>query len=341
VNAYYLASLTGGQPTTPVRDRPAPKPRRRLAIESLDGTLRIPLDGSTGWRAQAGATGLDLPPFDVATSPVPGAHGSMLNDVRAEQRSVFLPVLAQARTQVAHLEVLDAMQHIVDPLRGEFRLVGYSERDQRTLTAVYTGGLEGSEGRSESGLWWRKFGVTALACDPWASARTDRTLTFGVAQVGQPFLGIVGGTDAPWPGSLTSSAVIGTGMRVRVDSEVPVFPVLDLVGPMDSFDGTLTPPPGSPFFGSPSWHVSVSAGVPAGQTLRLVTDPRARSIRLGDGDPESVSGWSGALAAGRVDRGSSLSPFYPGMNVLDVSAPGGTEATRVRLSWRERYRSLW
>jgi len=27
--------------------------------------------------------------------------------------------------------------------------------------------------------------------------------------------------------------------------------------------------------------------------------------------------------------------------LMSVSAPGGTEETRVRLSWRELYRSLW
>jgi hypothetical protein len=321
VNHAFLAAAT------PV---PPPAPRvaeRKVILESLDGTQRLPLDGSTGWWRMAGSTGLEMPPFDVVTGAVPGVAGSMLQDTRVGERIVTIPMFtASSGGHVDHLEMLDAIRRLVDPLNGMFRVVAISARSERELAVVYTGGLEGSDGRDESGTYWRKLGLTAIACDPFAYDRADRLVEFQVGSTGTPFLGVVGGTDAPWPGALGSSAVIGSNMQVQVRSEVPVYPALELVGPMDSFAGTLSPVS----MAGQSWSVSIPAGVPAGSSLRLVTSPRARSIRM-----------DGQLAAGRVARGSTLRPFYPGLNVLDVAAPGGTEETRIRLSWREAYRSLW
>ena len=50
---------------------------------------------------------------------------------------------------------------------------------------------------------------------------------------------------------------------------------------------------------------------------------------------------NGGLASGRIARGSTLRAFYPGTNILNVSAPGGTANTRIRISWLPLYRSLW
>jgi hypothetical protein len=70
--------------------------------------------------------------------------------------------------------------------------------------------------------------------------------------------------------------------------------------------------------------------VAAGSTLRIVTSPRRKSVRL-----------NGAPAAGLVARGSVLQPFTIGPNLLSVTAPGATDVTSLRLVWRGMYRSLW
>lgn len=333
MSTYFLASSTPllppdlpGGPGRPIQER------RKLTLESLDGRQRIPLDGSAGWRVLSGATGLEMPPMDVVTSAVPGVAGSVLQDVRAMERPVFVPILVQAPTLLTHLDLLASIRDLTDPLRGEFRIVGDASRGERELTVVYTGGLEGDSGRDVSGVYWRTLGLTATACQPFATDRTDRLVEFATAGGGGPFLGAVGGVDAPWPRAISSSAVIGNNMRVQVTSEVPVYPTLELVGPMTSFAGTMRLEDATlpPFYGGAEWSVSIPAGVPAGSTLRLVTDPRARSYRM-----------DGQLAQGRVALGSTLRPFYPGVNVLDVSAPGGTDATRVRIRWRELHRSIW
>lgn len=304
-----------------------------LSFESLDGSKRIVLNEDSGWTHLPGATGLEMPPVSLVTSSVPGVAGSVLEEARVEERPIFIPIDACSAdaTRVTHQAMLAQIRDLVDPLKGEFYVVCGNRR----LKVSYTEGLEGAFSKDSFGVYWRKFGLKALACQPFAEALTPRSVEFRIDVSGPVFLSTAGGTDSPWGSlQLTSSAVISNNMEVAVGSEVPVYPTVELVGPMDSFDGSVQGPGGL-------WSVSVPAGVVAGSTLRLVTDPRRRSIRMGTGDPETDPNWTGSLAAGEVARGSSLSPFYPGTNLMSVAAPGGTVDTRIRIKWVDLYRSLW
>jgi len=303
---------------------PEPAPQvtiRVLSLESMDGTKRIQLNGSTGWWRMAGSTGLEMPPFEVALGSAPGVAGAVLQGVRVRERDVFVPMFTASKTgPVNHLAMLEQVRGLVDPMVGQFRLVGVTPTSVRELVVIYREGLEGADGRSESGTYWRKFGLKATALDPYARDLTDRSVESARASGGRPVIGVVGGSDAPFPFALSGATVIGSNMQVNVNSSVPVFPVLELVGPMDSFTGSM----------DTGWSVSVPGGLADGETMRLVTDPRSKSIRV-----------NGQLAAGRVARGSVLKPFVPGVNVLNVTAPGATTSTLLRLSWRAGHRSLW
>lgn len=312
------------------------EPIDRLSLESMDGSVVIPLDNTTGWIRMPGATGLEMAPVEVISKRIPGVPGAVVSDVRVSERPIFIPVYGRSTGgRTSYLQMMDRLYSLIDPTTGSFKLVGTTTRGSRELVVTYEGGLEGADGADERGLSWVKAGLKLTAYDPFPRARTVRTLEFRATSDAAPFLGVVGGTDAPWPRMLSSTSVVGQGMEVRVGSEVPVYPDLTLVGGLESFAGTLSPvvtnPDGSQrAVTDQAWSVSIPDGVPPGSTLRMVTDPRYRSTRM-DGD----------LAAGRIARGSTLRPFYPGLNVLDVVAPGGSESSRVILSWTERYRSLW
>lgn len=306
-----------------------------LHLESMDGATVIPLDGTAGWIRMPGSTGLRMAPVEVVSSATPGVPGSILQDTRVQERPVFIPIYGSAATQAEFLDMVKAMRAMIDPLTRNFKIVGTSVNGVREMVVRYTSGMEGADDAASEGLKWCKIGLNAIAHEPFARARADTTMVFTVVQNASPFMGVVGGTDAPWPTMLSSSAVIGSGMEITVDSEVPVYPNLELLGPMDSFSGTMSPivvmPDGTEMvLTDQQWDLDIQAGVPALSTLVLITDPRSRSIRL-----------DGALAAGKVSRGSKHRPFYPGLNVLDVAAPGGTSATQITLSWRDLYWSLW
>lgn len=308
----------------------------KLSLESMDGTVIIPLDNSMGWIRMPGATGLEEPPVEVVASPIPGVAGSMVQDVRVQQRPVFIPIYGRATTQREFRTMRDTLRTLVSPLgKRTFKLVGTTVRGTREMIVTYEEGLEGADDAVTEGLNWCKIGLKATAHEPYAQAREDRRLEFRLEVATDPFLGTSGGTDATWPGALANTAVIGTGMEVEVASEVPVYPTLELHGGMTSFLGELSPivvhPDGTvESHDDESWMVDVPAGVPTGSELILVTDPRRRSIRF-----------NGTLAASRIARGSTLRPFYPGKNTLNVTAPGGDAGTLIVLSWREKYGSLW
>lgn len=323
---YYLAG-DGMTESLDVATRPQIP---TLVLESLDGSVRIPLDGTAGWVRMPGSTGLEMPPVEIITQSIPGVPGSTLADVRIDQRPIFIPIYIGADgDMLAFREMLDLLYSVIDPIgRRSFRLVGESARGSRELDVTYVSGLEGSDDAVSAGLSWAKVGLNVVAHQPFARARQDRVLEFRYQPSSEPFLGVVGGTDTPWPRTVTNTAVIGSGMPVIVGSEVPVYPNVELVGPMTSFHGDLTPSTTQPDAGV--WSVDLPAGVASGSTYKMVTDPRAKSFRL-----------NGALAAGRVALGSRLGPYYSGENILNVSAPGSTEATVIRLSWRDQFRALW
>jgi hypothetical protein len=312
------------------------EPIPKLYIESMDGTVSLPLDDTTGLIRLPGATGLEMAPTEVISSSIPGVPGSIVQDVRVQSRPVFIPLYAYSVTsQRAYRDLKDRLRSVVDPTTGSFKLVGATVRGIREMIVTYESGLEGNDEAGAEGVTWARFGIRATAHEPFARARTDRVLEYRVVSTATPFLGIVGGTDTAWPTMLSSTSVIGSGMPIVVDSEVPVYPTLQLIGSMTSFLGTLSPIVTNPngtttTITDREWSVSVPAGIPAGSTLLMVTDPRRRSIRL-----------DGALAAGRIARGATLRPFYPGTNVLNVAAPGGTDDTRIIVSWRDLYWSLW
>lgn len=321
--------------TTPIDAEPIPI----LHLESMDGSVVIRLDNTTGWTLMPGALGLKMPPVEIISSPTPGVHGSTLEDVRAQKRPVFLPIYARsAAGQLGYLKMVNDLQTLVNPLGNRtFKIVGTSVRGVREMVVTYQEGLEGNDSPDMSGLTWGKFGLQCTAHFPFAQARAPRSIEFRTQMSApSPFLGVSGGSDAPFPTrKLSNSAIIGSGMEVVIDSEVPVYPTLELTGAMDSFSGDLSPVVTAPsgaqtILDDQTWSVNIPLGVAAGSILRLNTDPRARSIRL-----------DGALAAGRVARGSALRPFYPGTNVLNVVAPGGTSSTLITLSWTPLYWSIW
>jgi hypothetical protein len=336
MSTYYLASATGA--VFPGEESSRPRYMiPTLTLESMDGLISIPLNGSTGWIRMPGSTGLEMPPTSTTSGNIPGVPGSVLQDIRIESRPVFIPLyLSGEGDQIAFREKLDLLRRLVDPFVTQtFKIVGRSARGTRELTVTYESGLEGADAYDSAGLDWAKIGLVCTANDPFAKDTVDRSLEFRVASASTPFLGVAGGTDAPFPVSLASGAVIGAGMTVLVASEVPVYPTVELVGPMDSFNGSLSPIIVSEngvvtTLDANQWSINIPAGVPAGQTLRLVTDPRIRSFRL-----------DGVLAANRVALGSSLRAFYPGQNIFNVTAPGGNDDTRIRLLWREQHWGLW
>jgi hypothetical protein len=321
VSFFILATVQTPPPVEPL----PPLDTRSFWFESMDGQTVIPVGSETHpgpWHLEVGATGLGVAPTVVDAAGTPGAVGSSVRDVFTLTRDLLLPLGLNTRTQAEQWAAVQELRDLTDPTvgmtpDGNFRLVCSSESGTRQLTLAYLSGLEG-EGQE---LPWRDRTVMSAAAPyPFAEDRAETTREFRLSAGVLPFLDTEG-TDNPWgTRQLAPSTVIGEGMDVTMTSAVPVYPTIEITGPVDSVliesDTGL--------------YINVPGGVDAGDTLRIVTDPRRKSIRL-----------DGALAAGMVARGSRLVPFKAGSNLIDVTAPGATADTRLRLTWRGGYRSLW
>lgn len=316
----------------PTVNPPAPPyDSRNFWFESWDGavTMPIPLEGIAKMIAQRGMLGLGVAPTDLATEGTPGVAGSRVVDVIERDRPVAMPLAFLADEQADLWAVVQQLRDLTDPTHGmtpdgNFRLVCSSSSGVRQINLAYRSGLEG-EDLEHYGV--DKAVLDLLAPMPYAQDREDQTVPFQLVSVPRPFLAPAG-TDHPWgTRQLSSSTIAGAATPVEMFSSVPVYPIIEITGPADSVLIT----------GANGLRIDVPGGVLAGDTLRIVTDPR------GDGAPPYAKSTrlDGALAAGMLARGSRLRPFSRGTTLVDVTAPGATADTLLRLTWRGLHRSPW
>lgn len=300
----------------PVPVAPVRTPDVLMWLESWDGSQQVDLSsGPVRWRS--GAVGLGTPPVSTYMSAAPGMAGSLVTDVATLSRPVLLPLTVGGDSWEQTWGAIQRIRDLTDPTNGvgpdgSFRLVARSASGTRQLGLAYRGGLEGDGSPSQVR---QNLVLDLVAPQPFAEDRAEQTQPFVLAQESAPFLGGVWGSI-----HLVSSAVAGANTPVNMASAVPVYPTIEITGPADSV--LITADSGL--------RISVPGGVDAGQTLRIVTDPRRKSIRL-----------NGAPAAGSLSLDSRLVPFGLGTTLVDVVAPGATGATLLRLTWRGLHRGLW
>lgn len=324
---YVLATVRPTPPSPP----PIAQDMRFLWLESWDGSMVIPIGGANHRGAvqlQAGASGLEVAPTDVTAAATPGVAGASVMAVQTLVREPLLPLLVNSADQSAQHAAVQELRDMTDPENvtpdGSFRLVAESPSGTRQVGLVYRSGLEGTGTEMP---WAVRYVLDAFAPQPYAEDREVQAKEWRLVVEDRPFLAAPG-TDHPWgTRQLSPSSVAGGDTPVEMFSAVPVYPVIELTGPADSVL----------ISGDNGLLINVPGGIAAGSTLRIVTNPR------GDGMPpyRKTTRLDGAPAAGLVARGSRFVPFSRGTTLVDVTAPGATSDTLLRLSWRGLHRSLW
>jgi hypothetical protein len=307
-------------------DPPAPDDTRTVTLESLDGTIVIHLNTTAEEILTGGATGLGVPPVSVSTSTTPGMPGSWIDEVSELEREVFLPLeFASEVSQAEFFARMKRLRSVVIPEwstvdvtePGTFRLVISSSVGERALTVLYKSGLEGKWGGGDSGARWERFGLVLLAVDPYWRAREPVELEFEAGAGDVAFLST--SASDPWPRQLSASVAIGANMEIYVDGDVPVWPVVTVLGPASFAELTW-----------PDADVRVPQGVPTSSALVLSTDPRRRTARL-----------DGAIAWNRIAFDSTVAPLRPGVNIINASVGTSGADTGLVLSWTPGYRTAW
>jgi Phage tail protein RIFT-related domain len=291
---------------------------RTIAFRALDGTYPFPVS-DTDFIFGPDSTGLDKPPQEVITQPVPGLEGERLREIRIGKREVFLPLWLFGVSHQEYLDRRDTLANLfnhrlVDYVTedGTLDLEANSIRGTRRLRCVYVDGMTAVLAPNERATW-AKLGITLWACRPYWYGVPWSTPIIQKQGTEPDFF-------AEFPGDLSGALVLGDNIPVVVGGDVESWMTVEVRGPASSVavsgEGLL---------------VSIPDGLAAGETAQIVTDPRGRTA-LFDG----VKNWS------RIGPTTTWQPLQPGTRHVSIAAAGGvTAATQAVIYGPTRYERPW
>lgn len=327
---FVLATVTSAPPPAPTSTRDL----RTLWLESWDGTTTIPIAGAQHEgpvQLLADASGLEEAPKSVTLDAIPGVPGAVAVSAETLVREPLLPLRIGTDTQAGQWAEKQRLADLTDPdpekltRDGSFRLVCSSPSGTRQVGLVRQGGMEGTGTELP---WTVLYVLDCVAPQPFAEDRADLTREYSLGSGVDRFLAF-DEDDVTAPDfddlELASDVILGEDMPLVIASAVAPYATIEIVGPTGA-DTVVEADTGL--------YLSIPDGVPEDSALRVVTDPRRKSIRL-------ITGSVSTPAAGMIAFGSILKPLKFGQNLISVTAPGATEDTVLRISWRGQYRSLW
>lgn len=305
-------------PVVGLEEEEAAEGVRTLAFRALDGTYPLP-SGGTDFFFMPDITGLDKPPQEVITKRVPGMEGERVDEVRVLRRDVFLPLWMEGLTHAEYMDRRDLLARLFNHRLVDYRtedgtldLVATSIRGTRALRCLYLDGMTGGMWPNESKVW-AKLGITLAACRPY---------WFGTPWT-SPVIQQAGGVEpdffAEFPGELSAGSVLGDNVLISVDGDVESWMTVQLTGPATSIA-----------ISGEGNSVSIPAGLGAGETARIVTDPRGRTAQF-----DGVTNWS------RIGPTTTWKALQPGIRQVSIIVSGSTTSTQAVISGPTQFERPW
>lgn len=284
-----------------------------FTITSLATGLSEVLSLPNGWVVLPGVMGLDDPPRNLIEIDPATGDGAIPMDARYTPREVFLPLHYAASDSVTLRETMRRLASLCEIHAGEVMLeVAYPDGDRRTITGRMSQSFgQSALGSGEGGLQ-RQVGLTLRCPDPFF-AGLDRQEYWTIGD-SEGFL-----SEAFLPVGLSESQVLGDVLFVN-EGDAPAYPVWVLFGPLES--ATI-------LAADTSWEVP-PAGLASDEVLVIDTRRGVKTCTVND-EPA----WE------RLSTGSVLGTLPPGEVYLNVEAVGATTATRIAVTWQERWLTAW
>ncbi|MFD8088974.1 phage tail family protein [Streptomyces malaysiensis] len=320
-------SLDAGSPD------PRPLPPQRVHWEhtfvSITGSCgegeEIPLTGFSGkdWPSyfmQAGATGLDMPPFELHSDDSPNLDGGMYRGTRATQREIMLPVYIWGVDRRSLKDQKRKLLTSLNPKNG-YCVLKFIESDgqPKYLYAFYKAGLEGNESEDAAGFRWLKIGIQMTAFDPWFYSDNLHVAEWNFGD-GAPFLG-----PKFFPLNLSEGHPSTTELPVINPGDIEAWPVWEITGPVQSFKFTNQ--------AGKSFGIDKQPGggdvVASGRKLIIDTRPGYKTL-LDDQD----TNYYPLLAAN-----PQLWSVPSGRSMTTINLVSGDGAAHVRMTLTPRYES--
>lgn len=263
-----------------------------------------------------GLVGLHNPEVERFVSQSRAMPGHRLRGWRARARDVIWPVLVWSDSSAGWIERQDAFFDTVHPDRvGTWTVRAETETRRLRLTGVFN--ESHAYDRDPALFGWAKYGIALEAAQPyWEGEEITAGPWIGSEPV--PFFPPGGGP----PLHISESSTLGSAVMEN-PGDVPAWSVWEARGTSGSLDDVV--------FGVGASVISVPFPVAEGSMLRIDTDPRSPSAKLGpipdEGQPfvptEDVTRSLGL---------QSYAPIPPGSAVPVTVAATGSGDIRARIT---------
>ncbi|MEU5186994.1 phage tail family protein [Streptomyces klenkii] len=318
-----------------LEDRPVPVPIPPLPMAwghtyvSITGSggegEEIPLTSFADRRwpgilLQAGATGLDTPPYELHADSSPNLDGSSFRSARAAAREVMLPVYLYGVDRRSLKDLKRKLVSALSPKRGHC-VLRFVEADSqvRKLYCYYKDGMQGNESTENAGFRWAKYGIQLTAFDPYFYADDLQVAEWQFNQ-GE---GLLKKDRGLFPLRLSRGTLADQAVPVINPGEVEAWPVWEIKGPVRGFRFTS---PGGQAFGI-STPADGSDAVAAGRVLTVDTRPGRKTLT----DDQGKNYWP------LLDPAPSLWPVESGKTTVGISVTAGSGPASLKLTLRPRF----
>lgn len=265
-----------------------------------------------------GRGGEDLPPYEVTEDTLPQGDQpyGVVRGVRAAPRTYTFPLLIHNPGNAGFRTRQQRVLRAFDPTTGDGRLrLLQPNGDERSLTARYSSGAEGSDIQDRAGLWWRVYAVQLRALDPYWSSMQPKTLTFGGGGDGGAFFPLL-------PVRLAASSVLGE-TTAQVEGDAPSWGIWTITGPANGITTLANTSLGLQV------KLNLTGDYELAEDEQLVVDMRPARPRIVGPDGDS---WYGA----RVGV-PQMWPLLPGPQDIELAVAGATGATSLRFDYVPRW----
>ncbi|MEE4540996.1 phage tail family protein [Streptomyces sp. V4-01] len=304
-----VASVPAGTVTPPPF---GPLEAPEVTWTDAQGRVTVLSDDENGWVIQPGATGLDMPTYQVYSDESPEIDGSAIRQIRAQARTIMLPVVVFSDVDRADfLAKKRGLRRSLNPKLGAGTLtITETDGTQRSIAAYYQSGGEGDESVDVGGMRYQMVAVVFVAPSPyWLGPPVH--LDFQVAQSGSFFPLL--------PLAVADSQVLGDTF-ISNDGDDVAYPVWTIRGPATSviLTNIIT-----------GQSLTLSQSLTSSDTVVIDTRERIQTVLMNG----STNLWP------KLATGSALWGLAPADNEVALTLAGATTSTLVSLDYQPRYLS--
>jgi len=255
--------------------------------------------------------GFGIPPVSVRIDPS-SRDGGVFRNSRKNVRNIDMPVVVLG-TSNSDVELkLRRLSRLVQDQQGPTVLTAIrvdedENPDNLTMEVHYVGGAELSYGESSGGREFARLVLSFQAPQPYWQSATAESFTVSSGQTGRGLIPELTKLK------LSSSQALGV-IDVDNTSDVPVFPVYDIRGPVTDL---------RVFSGDLAWEIE--GVIVEGDIVTI------------DTEAGTVTGIGGVNLYSRLRPAPKLFPFQPGLSTINVEGIDTNINTLITCSYNLRF----